>query len=73
MACLRDGMESGALRRDLDADTLLPIFTGTIHSLIASHNRRQNAASGVATPDTKRIVDALFTLLAPPHGPSKPA
>lgn len=59
LAGFTEGIASGELRDDLAPETLLPIFTGTIHSLIAKggvHRRAQ------ASPEP--IVDALFTLLA---------
>ena len=66
LAGFREGIARGELRADLEPETMLPIFTGTIHSLIVARGvHRQVEPSATSTPP-ERIVDALFALLATP-------
>ena len=59
-----EGVESGEVRGDLEAGTLLPIFTGTVHSLVSSRgvHRGTRARQARATA----VLDTLFHLLTPP-------
>jgi AcrR family transcriptional regulator len=63
MAALREGVERGELRADLEPATMLPIFTGTVHSLIMSRGVHKSAAASATPPDPERVLDALLALL----------
>jgi AcrR family transcriptional regulator len=63
LAALGEGVERGDLRADLDPRMMLPIFTGTVHSLIVARGVHREAD---AAPQTEPTLGALFTLLAPP-------
>jgi len=67
LAGLCEGIARGDLRADLEAETMLPIFTGTLHSLIAARGVHRDAGPAAAPPSPDRIVDALFALLAAPR------
>ena len=66
LAGFRDGIGRGDLRGDLEPETMLPIFTGTVHSLIVARGVHRDALQGKAPPSPEHIVDALFALLATP-------
>jgi AcrR family transcriptional regulator len=66
LAGFREGVARGDLRADLDPETMLPIFTGTVHSLIVARGVHQNLGQGATSPSPERVVDALFALLATP-------
>src|SRR5690606_7069734 len=58
---LREGQDEGALRADLDAESLAPIVMGTMQMLALSTAKpRQRAAEAHA------VMDSLFTLLRAP-------
>ncbi len=60
--CLREGQAAGAIRADVEAETLAPIVMGTVQMLALSRSRpRQRAAEGRA------VVGSLLALLAPPQ------
>lgn len=60
----QEGIERGELRGDLGAETMLPIFTGTIHSLIAARGVHKAVGRAATPPSSERVVDALLALLA---------
>ncbi len=60
----REGIERGELRGDIGAETMLPIFTGTIHSLIAARGVHKDVGRAATSPNPERVVDALLALLA---------
>jgi TetR/AcrR family transcriptional regulator len=64
LSALREAIKDGTIRRDVSAENLLVIFTGTVHSLVG--------ARGVHRGRTRRddALDALFTMLAPHHNTS---
>ena len=64
LAALREGVARGDLRADLDPETMLPIFTGAVHSLIVARGVHQDAGRGAPSPSPERVVDALLALLA---------
>ncbi|MCP3915980.1 MAG: TetR/AcrR family transcriptional regulator [bacterium] len=66
LAAFREGVARGDLRADVEPETLLPIFTGTIHSLIVARGIHQHVGSTATSASPERIVDALFALLANP-------
>ena len=72
LAALREGVAAGQLRADLPPETMLPIFTGTVHSLIVARGGQAGVGQGATTASTNQVVDALFALLAtsppPPTG-----
>ena len=43
---------------------MLPIFTGTVHSLIARRGVHRGARAHAGTPSAEQVVDALLALLA---------
>jgi AcrR family transcriptional regulator len=65
-AAFREGVERGELRADLGPETMLPIFTGTLHSLIMSRGVHKSAAATSKSPNPERVLDALLALLAAP-------
>ena len=67
LAGFRDGIARGELRADLAPETMLPIFTGTVHSLIVARGVHGDVAGPATPPDAERIVDALLALLAIPR------
>jgi AcrR family transcriptional regulator len=66
LAAFQQGIEEGALRADLQPGTMLPIFTGTVHSLIMSRGVHKSAAATANSPTPIRVLDALLALLANP-------
>ena len=58
---LREGMADGSLRTDIEAETMLVLFQGTIHAAVGASGVHRHPASR-----TGRVLDALFKLLAPP-------
>lgn len=64
MKSLRDGVELGQLRGDLAPETMLPIFTGTVHSLIQARSARQSLGQAAPNTSTESVIDALLALLA---------
>lgn len=56
---LREGIASGDLRGDLSPQQMLPIVTGTVHSLVAG--RGVHARPDAPAPI--EVIDALFALL----------
>jgi AcrR family transcriptional regulator len=66
LAGIREGIAQGALRADLEPETMLPIFTGTVHALIVARGVHGDVQSSSQSPAPERTVDALFTLLATP-------
>jgi len=60
----REGIERGELRGDLAAETMLPIFTGTVHSLIVARGVHQGVGPAASSPTPEQVVDALFAMLA---------
>ncbi len=64
MASFREGVERGELRADLAPETMLPIFTGTVHSLILSRGVHKDADRSTATTSPEQVVDALLALLS---------
>ena len=56
---MREGAEAGSIRSDIAPESLLPIFTGTIHALIGAAGVHR---SGEEKPD---VLGALFKLLSP--------
>jgi TetR/AcrR family transcriptional regulator len=58
LAALREAMADGSLRTDIPAETLLVVFTGTVHAAIG--------AAGVHRTAKPRgdVLDALFTLIS---------
>lgn len=60
---LREAAAQGELRDDLAPEALLPILTGTVHSLIAARGVHRGAKSDDLAPEV--VLDALFQLLTP--------
>jgi AcrR family transcriptional regulator len=69
LAALREAIAAGELRAELDAETILPIFTGTVHSLITARGVHREPERGAPRSSPERTVDALFALLRPPLPP----
>lgn len=59
---IREGVEAGAIRDDIEPGALLVIVKGAIHALVPMRGVHRGAARG---PD--RVLDALRHLLAPIH------
>ena len=71
LAAFSEALERGELRADLTPQTFLPIFTGTIHSLLAAPG--VHSAPGRATsPTPSQVLDTLFTLITP-NGSTTPS
>ena len=66
LAALSEGIEQGDLRDDIAPQTMLPIFTGTVHSLIMSRGAARSAAAATKPPEPAGVLDALLALLAAP-------
>jgi AcrR family transcriptional regulator len=66
LAALQEGIQRGELRTDLEPGTMLPIFTGTVHSLIMSRGVHKSASASSNPPDPERVLDSLLALLATP-------
>ncbi len=64
LTALRVAVAQGALRGDVDPEILLPIITGTVHSLIVVRGVNKDVARGTNSPSPEQVVDALFALLA---------
>ncbi len=64
LRAFRDGIEDGKLRSDLAPETMLPIYTGTVHSLIAARSARKSVGQAATSPAPEQVVDALIALLA---------
>jgi len=58
MDALREGMADGSLRSDISAESMLVVFTGTVHATIG--------AAGVhrTRKPMRDVLDALFTLIS---------
>ncbi|MDP6539888.1 MAG: TetR/AcrR family transcriptional regulator, partial [Planctomycetota bacterium] len=63
MRAFEDGVASGALRSDVPPQTMLVLFTGTVHSLIAAGGVHREAASPAAP---RPVIGALLALLENP-------
>ena len=76
LAAFSEALERGELRADLTPQTFLPIFTGTIHSLLAApgvHSAPGDSKPGGATsPTPSQVLDTLFTLITP-NGSTTPS
>ena len=66
LAGFREGVARGDLRADLDPETMLPIFTGTVHSLIVARGVHRSVGQRATSPAPERVIDALFALLSAP-------
>jgi len=64
IAALEEGVAQGDLRSDLSPETMLPIFTGTVHSLIAGRGMHRTRRARAGAPSPEQVVDALLALLA---------
>lgn len=60
----REGIECGELRADLSAETMLPIFSGTVHSLIVGRGVHTQVDQAALTPTPEQVVDAMLSLLS---------
>jgi len=60
---IRDGVELGRLRADVDPRVLLTVFTATIHAFAGRTGLAQRSA---APPDPDEVLRGLFRLLANP-------
>lgn len=67
LAAFREGVERGELRADLAPETMLPIFTGTVHALIQSRGAARSVAASPRGPVPERVVDSLLALLSAPE------
>ncbi len=70
LRALREGADDGSLRSDLPAEALLVVLTGTIHTLARTSGVHGTPPGHPPSTNPKRILDALFTLLAPPSAAS---
>lgn len=64
LRALREGIAAGDLRSDLDPEQMLPIFTGTVHSLILARSARHRARRASTRASAEQVIDALLALLA---------
>lgn len=61
LACLRAGQQTGALRADLPAETLVPIVMGTVQMLALSRAKVRGRPA-----DARVVLDSLLALLRSP-------
>lgn len=66
LAAFREGVGRKELRADIEPEAMLPIFTGTVHSLIVARGARAGVGQAATSPAPEHIVDALFALLTTP-------
>ncbi len=64
LAAFEEGVARGNLRQDPPPETMLQIFTGTVHSLIAGRAVHRRHPGRARTPSAEQVVDALLALLA---------
>ena len=62
LAAFEEGIACGSLRPGLAPATMLPIFTGTVHSLIAARGTQRGRKRGPGTPSPDQVIDALLAL-----------
>jgi AcrR family transcriptional regulator len=65
---IRDGIAQGELRNDFAPEAMLPIFTGTIHSLIDARGVHETATKRARSTKAETVVDALLSMWARPDG-----
>ncbi|MAF64616.1 MAG: hypothetical protein CMJ84_03000 [Planctomycetes bacterium] len=70
LAAFSGGIASGDLRSNVAPETMLAIFTGTVHSLIARGGVHGEAASPASA---REVIGALLALLAAPTSPPIPS
>ena len=65
LSAFQEGVACGALRSDLPTPTMLPIFTGTVHSLMAGRGLHRSKKQTPGAPSPDQVIDALLALMAP--------
>jgi hypothetical protein len=61
---LREGIDDGSIRGDIDPDLLIVPVLATIHAVIGS-TRNVRSRAGDKRPDPERVLFALVRLLEP--------
>ncbi|MCB9913986.1 MAG: TetR/AcrR family transcriptional regulator [Planctomycetes bacterium] len=66
LGAFTEARAAGALRADVPLEALLPVFTGTVHGLIASGGVHRGAGTPPPAQDPDAVLDTLFKLLESP-------